>query len=407
MQLYMSGTPRNDAFQTIENRFCKYRLFSIYADYAPAVMNWVESIRDELLTVDDFFQRRPSQQRILANRDREYRNRLRKQGDEREWVPLEEVLRRVCASRTGSYPRHIMLDSGAFTAWNAGKSVSLDQVREHYARFLESGDGLFDEVWLINLDVITDDTMTGDEKKAATERSDENFRILRSEFGNCVLPVFHQREGKARLREVIEQADGYLCLSPTNKIPEDHRWRWALLANSALRDLGSKARAHGLATTGNVMIREAKLFSGDSGAWVEHGKFGTVDLMQLTDDNYAEIVHLHRFHDRVLGREIRKLDPLLCYRNYHISSERDDFDHKVSQHLPDNVRDFSHLSDHEQRQVVDQVEGHGFPFVAAQWIERVRSLICMAELDQFASQAGEPLSEDAKPVFLNNVYSVL
>jgi hypothetical protein len=136
MQLYMSGTPRNDVFQTIENRFCTYRLFSMYKDYAPAIINWVDAIRDGLLTVDDFIRRNPSQHKILENHDREYRDRLREQGDDREWEPLEEVLRRVCASRTGSYPRQIMLDSGAFTAWNRGKPVSLDQVREHYARFL-------------------------------------------------------------------------------------------------------------------------------------------------------------------------------------------------------------------------------------------------------------------------------
>ena len=55
MHLYMSGTPRNDVCRTIENRFCTYRLFSMYQDYAPEVMNWVESVRDGLLTVDDFF----------------------------------------------------------------------------------------------------------------------------------------------------------------------------------------------------------------------------------------------------------------------------------------------------------------------------------------------------------------
>jgi hypothetical protein len=403
----MSGTPRNDIYQTIENRFCTYRLFSMYKDYASSIMNWVDAIREGVLTVDDFIRRNPSQLRILANHDREYRDRLQEQGDEREWEPLEEVLRRVCASRTGSYPRQIMLDSGAFTAWNRGKPVSLDQVREYYARFLQCSDGLFEQVWLINLDVITDRTMTGDEKKAATERSDENFRALRSEFGDRVLPVFHQGEGKARLREVIEQADGYLCLSQTNKIPEDHRYRWTRLANYALRDLGSKARAHGLATTGNEMVREAGLFSGDSAAWVEHGKFGTVDLTQSTHDVNKLILLTRVGRNRGKSREIRKGDPILRYRNYHISRERNDFDRKTSTDLPDNVRHFSRLSDDEQRQVMDQVEGHGFPFVAAQWIERIRSLICMAELDRFASEAGQPLAEDAEPIICNNVYELL
>lgn len=47
-----------------------------------------------------------------------------------------------------------MLDSGAFSAWNAGKTVSLDDVKRAYAAFLNKAEELFDEVWLINLDVI-------------------------------------------------------------------------------------------------------------------------------------------------------------------------------------------------------------------------------------------------------------
>ena len=101
MKLYMSGAPQNDVYQTIENRFCRHRLFSMHPDYAPQVMKWVESVRDGLLTVDDFFQRKPSHREILANRDREKRERLQEQGDGREWVPLEEVLR-LFASPAGA-----------------------------------------------------------------------------------------------------------------------------------------------------------------------------------------------------------------------------------------------------------------------------------------------------------------
>lgn len=391
MKLYMSGAPRNDVFQTIENRFCRYRLFSMHPKYAPAVMKWVESVRHGLLTVDDFFQRRPSHREILANRDREKRERLQEQGDGREWVPLEEVLRRVCASQTRLYPRQIMLDSGAFTAWNTDVTVPLDQVRKQYARFLELGDGLFDDIWLINLDVITDEKMTAQKREAATKCSDQNYRVLRSEFGNRVLPVFHQGEGEARLKEVIEQADNYLCVSPNNNLPEKRRWRWARRVNCALREFGSKARTHGLATSGNVMVRKGGLFSGDSVAWARHGQFGTVDILGMDFEDSTE----RQSSGPDFCREIIKGAPFFNYSSYFISRERNDFDWKANQDLIDNVRYFSRLSDHAQEYVVDRVERLGFPFVAAQWVPFIRSLVCMAELDWFSGTT-EPLADEVK-----------
>lgn len=416
MLLYMSGPARNDIYETIENRFCSHRLFSMYRSYVPGIMKWLESIRDGVLTVDDFLRRDPFQRENLADVDRERRERLRALGDEREWQPLEDVLRSVCASQTGTYPKSIMLDSGAFTAWKSKKTVPLDQVRKYYTRFLERSDGLFDQVWLINLDVITDDKMTDREKKEATDRSDENFAVLRSEFGNRVLPVFHQGEGVARLRDVIEQADDYLYLSPNNDLSEDRRWRWACLANYALRDLDSTARAHGLATTGNVMVRKAGLYSGDSATWIQHAKNGRVVLTQSACDN-IEVETTHLFGGEIkngkrdiiegyVSREIRKGEPYPQYRVYHISNERNDRDRKTGEHLLDSPRHFTRLHADERQRVVDQVEGHGFPFVVAQQIERVRALISMAELDRFAS-LGAVLADDVEPIIFDGVYDHL
>ena len=50
-----------------------------------------------------------------------------------------------------------MLDSGAFSAWNKGRPHGIDRVRASYADFLNTAAQLgvgFDEVWLVNLDVI-------------------------------------------------------------------------------------------------------------------------------------------------------------------------------------------------------------------------------------------------------------
>ena len=103
---------------------------------------------------------------------------LSQQGSEERWTPYAEMLQIMSAARQVTYPRHIMLDSGAFTAWNSGGRVSVDQVKRAYASVLEKADDLFDEIWLINLDVIPGKPgrdATPEEKAAAIAESDRNL----------------------------------------------------------------------------------------------------------------------------------------------------------------------------------------------------------------------------------------
>lgn len=392
MQLYMSGTPSNDVFQIIENQICSHRLLSMHKSYASGVFNWLDTIKSGVRTVDDYLKGKPGLRRLLKNDDLQMRARLAEQGSKEEWTPYADTLRQVSAARPANYPRHIMLDSGAFTAWNSGGHVSLDQVKRVYADFLDRADGLFDEVWLINLDEIPGAggrEATPEEKARAMEVSDANLAALRAEFGDCVLPVFHQGESKDRFIEILQQSKGYICLSPQNGLPEDRRWRWTKLASSALYDLEFDVRTHGLATTGNEMIRRALLYSGDSAAWRQHGGFGVVDL--VTDRRKAaEKVSLHPFRDEWLDREIVEWrEP--CYTAYHIGRERNDFDRKSGDALIDNARHYTRLPAEEQAWVRERVEQH-IPFLLAQLDQRARALVCMAELQAFAASEGKPLT---------------
>ena len=201
-----SGTPRNDAYQTVENRLCTHRLFSMHGDYERAVLRWLEDVKDGVFTSADFLKKYPEQLDGLVRRDVARRAKQVRIKDERDWNTLH-MLEKVCDSLTGNpYPRCILLDSGAFTAWNKGDEVSVDEVLGKYSRFIEGAGSLFDEIWMINLDKIPgergrDPTLA--ELKEAVEVSDRNFEILVKEFGNHVLPVFHQGEATSRLYEVV------------------------------------------------------------------------------------------------------------------------------------------------------------------------------------------------------------
>ncbi|MGH1414787.1 MAG: hypothetical protein ACRBB0_14965 [Pelagimonas sp.] len=184
--------------------------------------------------------------------------------------------------------------------------------------------------------------------------------------------------------EVVDQSKGYLCLSPNNKKPEGERWRWAQLARAALRDLGCNVQTHGLATTGNDMIREAGLTSGDSAAWNEHGYYGSVDLVEdeIYPQNKFKLVKTENGDlDRVGEHIVEKSQ--LRYRGYHIGIELDDYDLKSQSKMISNDRNISFLPKRKREWVREKVESY-FPWPLALTDQRARSLICMSELKAFA-----------------------
>ena len=65
----------------------------------------------------------------------------------------------------------------------------------------------------------------------SAEQSDANLSILRAEFGDCVLPVFHQDDGRERLFALMDQVKdrgNYMCLSPNNRYADKDRVDWAI-----------------------------------------------------------------------------------------------------------------------------------------------------------------------------------
>ena len=384
MHLYMSGTPKNDRFQAVENQMCSHRLFSLYREYQSEVFAWLRDVKAGVHSFADYCAQDRRRTGDCETSDRKAERLLRERGITESWPGYFESLTTISERFAPSHPKHIMLDSGAFTAWNTGKPVTLDEVKSVYSRFLNEAGGLFDEVWLVNLDVITDDKTGPEEKSRAIKQSDRNFATLQSEFGNCVLPVFHQDEGKERLLEVVDQAKGYLCLSPLNSKPEEERWRWATLARSALSDLDCDVRTHGLATTGNNMLRYATLLSGDSEAWLRHARYGVVDLIEnekfvaecprslSTRDADGKNVEVDRFL-KVEERSQQR------YKGYHISAELNDLNRSTGEKIIDNAKHFGRLDSEKRDWVRSRVEQH-LPFLLAQFDMRARSLVNLAEL---------------------------
>ena len=153
---YASGAPANDDFQVVENQLARQRLFSVHPDHNKPLRRWVEDVRAGIHSFRDQLKRTPSLSGKLARADSRMRNELAERGhDPSAWVPYEDALLALSDRLGLGYPRRIMLDSGAFTDWGKGRSSAVSNVVQSYQAFLDLAGDLFDEVFLINLDVIT------------------------------------------------------------------------------------------------------------------------------------------------------------------------------------------------------------------------------------------------------------
>lgn len=147
----------------------------------------------------------------------------------------------------------ILVDSGAFTAWKAGKPIALDD----YCRFLE---GLPVPPWrYFTLDVVGD--------PAGSMRNYET--MLKRGFKP--VPIFTRGEDAAALEEYYKTSDvvGIGGLVGT----QDNRG----FVNGIMRHIG-KRRVHWLGFTNIDYLKHYKPYMCDSSSWESGGRYASIRL---------------------------------------------------------------------------------------------------------------------------------
>ena len=177
---------------------------------------------------------------------------------------------------TDTQRMEIMFDSGAFTAWSKKQpDIEVKELLAIYKSAFTFCSTAFKEVWFINLDKIPGEpgrTATPDEIQDAIRVSDDNYKILHSELGYRVLPVFHQSEDVHRLTEIRDLNPEYICVSPRNDLREKDRRAWS----ARVHKLTKGVKTHGLAATGDKMMLEVPWHSVDSASWIHAAAFGAI-----------------------------------------------------------------------------------------------------------------------------------
>lgn len=172
----------------------------------------------------------------------------------------------------------VLLDSGAFTAWSKGEEMPLSEVQHNYRRMFKAVAPHCKAMWAINLDKIPGEkgrSATHEELVEAVRISDEHYKILSDEFGDAIMPVFHQDESIERLHECCEQNPVRICVSPRNDVAESHRRPWAARVHMEL-DRHPGIWTHGLAATGVDMMTTIPWGSVDSSTHIQVASYGGV-----------------------------------------------------------------------------------------------------------------------------------
>ena len=86
MHLYLSGTPKNDRFQAIENEMCSHRSFSLYRDYQSEVFAWLRDLKAGVRTFADCCSQGKNCIDFCASADRSVERILIELGIKDEWL---------------------------------------------------------------------------------------------------------------------------------------------------------------------------------------------------------------------------------------------------------------------------------------------------------------------------------
>lgn len=179
------------------------------------------------------------------------------------------------------FPKSVMLDSGAFTAWTKGISLNLDE----YSDFAQENLDLFD--FIVSIDVLP--SFKGDrsahrltrEFEVSAEKSWKNVEYLLSTglTKKNLVPVFHQGESINHLKFLSEQGFFLIGISPGNDRSAGDKFSWLRECRKVVSvdGLGRPSqRCHGFAVTDFSLMKSFPWFSVDSATWAISSGHGNV-----------------------------------------------------------------------------------------------------------------------------------
>ena len=174
------------------------------------------------------------------------------------------------------------LDSGAFSAWSAGKPVDIDE----YIEFIKANIDVID-VYAC-LDVIPGKPggkPTSKQRDEAAAATWQNYLYMKAQ-GLDPLPVYHYGEDVKWLHNMLEHKVEYIGLGGLVGIPSALRRLWLDRVFTLITDDQGKPiiKTHGFGMTSVPLVFRYPWYSVDSTSWIKTSQFGGVYLPRLDAD---------------------------------------------------------------------------------------------------------------------------
>ena len=175
----------------------------------------------------------------------------------------------------------LMLDSGAFSAWNRGESLStedyIEYVKEHL-KYLDS---------YVNMDVLPGrygEKYTQKDVEYSASQSYENLQIIKAS-GLSPLPVYHQGEDWSWLEKLLDDGETHIGISIKKDMAETRGraliGRQRTWLDQAFRLLSNRngelfAKVHGFGITTFPLMVRYPWHSVDSTSWSLQAGYGKI-----------------------------------------------------------------------------------------------------------------------------------
>ena len=207
----------------------------------------------------------------------------------------------------------IMIDSGAFSAWNMGQKIDLD---EYIVFCKEIMTKYPDNDWtVVNLDVIPGKPgiiPTQQEINYSAKKGWQNYMYMKSK-GLKPLHIFHQHEDFSWLKKLANSSD-YIGISPDNSQSVASRTRWLKRVYSIV---DKDVKTHGFACTSPSFLKVAPFYSADSSSWLGVVRYGILTYFN------KKTLGLNTFHFKSIRKDT-SLFTVFMQKVYP----------KISQHMP-------------------------------------------------------------------------
>lgn len=177
----------------------------------------------------------------------------------------------------------IILDSGAFSAWNKGKKIDIDD----YISFCIKNQEIID--YIVSLDVIPGAPFVKlteqDRRNSAIEGWRNYKKMLNAGIpADKLIHVFHQGEDFRWLEKMANEIP-YIGISPTNDKTTFQKLVWLNECRKYITDKegNAKVKIHGFAVTSLKLVFDFPWYSVDSSSWSLRGMgFGLLDAPSKT-----------------------------------------------------------------------------------------------------------------------------